>query len=97
MPESLFDNGMWELYEISSFIKNKLKAKERSSFMLSRTSDQYQDCTTVSLLVKGSVEHKRACVFYKKENHLWHKCLKVSDPKNLIFYITPKKALLYIC
>ena len=35
------DNDVWELSEILNLVKNELEAKERSSFMLSHTSDQY--------------------------------------------------------
>ena len=61
-----FDNDVWELSEVLNLVKNELEAKERSSFMLSHTSDQYQDHTTAALLVKGGTEHKRACVFCNK-------------------------------
>ena len=63
--------------------------------MLSHITDQYQDHTTAALLVKGSTQNKRACVFCKKENHISHKCLKVLDPKTR-FSIAPKKVLLYM-
>ena len=62
-----FDNDLWELSEILNLIKNELEAKKRSSFMLSNTSDQYQDHMTAALLVKGSTEHKTAYVFCNKE------------------------------
>ena len=91
-----FDNDGWELSEILNWIKNELEAKERSSFMLSYTSDQYQDHATTALLVRGGTEHKRACVFCNKENHVSHKCLKVSDPKAR-FSILRRKKLSFIC
>ena len=43
-----FDSDMRELSEILNLFKNELEAKERSSFMLSHTSDQYQDHTTAA-------------------------------------------------
>ena len=64
--------------------------------MLSHISDQYQDHTTAALLVKGSTQNKRACVFCKKENHISHKCLKVSDPKTR-FSILRRKKFCFIC
>ena len=91
-----FDNDVWELSEILNLVKNELEAKERSSFMLSHTSDQYQDHTTAALLVKGGTENKRACVFCNKENHISHKYLKVSDPKTR-FSILRRKKLCFIC
>ena len=91
-----FDNDVWELSEVLNLVKNELEAKERSSFMLSHTSDQYQDHTTAALLVKGGTEHKKACVFCDKENHISHTCLKVSDPKTP-FSILCRKKLCFIC
>ena len=49
-----------------------------SSFRLSHTSDQYADYTAAALLVKGGAEHKMACFFGNKMNHVSHKRLKVS-------------------
>ena len=91
-----FDNDLWELSEILNLIKNELEAKKRSSFMLSNTSDQYQDHMTAALLVKGSTEHKTAYVFCNKENHISHKCLKMSNPKTR-FSILRRKKLCFIC
>ena len=90
------DNDGWELSEILNWIKNELEAKERSSFMLSYTSDQYQDHATTALLVRGGTEHKRACVFCNKENHISHKCLKASDLR-VCFSILHRKKLCFIC
>ena len=91
-----FDNDGWELSEILNWIKNELEAKERSSFMLSYTSDQYQDHATTALLVRGGTEHKRACVFCNKENHISHKCLKAPDLR-VCFSILHRKRLCFIC
>ena len=68
---------VWELSEILNLVKNEVEAKGGPSFTLPCTSDQYQDHTTAALLVKGGTEHKRACIFCSKENHISHKCLKV--------------------
>ena len=91
-----FDNDERELFEILDLVKNELESKERSSFTLSHTSDQYQDHTIAALLVKGGTEHKRACVFCNKENNISHKCLKVPDPKTR-FSILRRKKLCFIC
>ena len=55
-----------------------------------------QDHNIAALLVRGGTEHKRACVFCNKENHVSHKCLKVSDPKAR-FSILRRKKLSFIC
>ena len=89
-------NDVRELSEILNLFKNELEAKERSSFMLFHTSDQYQDHTTAALVVKGGTEHKTACVFCNKENHISHKCLKVSGPKAR-FSILRQKTFSFIC
>ena len=65
-----FDNDVLELSEILNLVRNELEAKERSSFTLSHTSDQYQDYTTAPLVAKGSTEQKRVSVFCNKENHI---------------------------
>ena len=91
-----FDNDERELFEILDLVKNELESKERSSFTLSHTSDQYQDHTIAALLVKGGTEHKRACVFCNKENNISHKCLKVPDPKTRFSILRQKIALLYM-
>ena len=72
-----FDNDVWELSEILNLVKNEVEAKGGSSFTLRCTSDQYPDHTTAALLVKGGTEHKRACIFCSKENHISQECLKV--------------------
>ena len=43
-----FDSDVRELSEILNLFKNKLEAKERSSFMSSHTSDQYLDHRTAA-------------------------------------------------
>ena len=91
-----FENDVWDIFEILNLVKNELEGKERSSFMLSHTSDQYLDHTAAALLVKGGTEHKRACVFCNKENHISHKCLKVSDPKASSSILRRKK-LSFMC
>ena len=48
-----FDKDKWELPEILNLLKKELEAKERSSIILSHTSDQYQDHVISPLLVKG--------------------------------------------
>ena len=75
---------------------NGLEAKERSSFILCHTSDQYQDRTTSPLLVKGDTEYKRVRVFCNRENHISHKCLKVSDPKTR-FSILSRRKICFKC
>ena len=54
-----FENDVWDIFEILNLVKNELEGKERSSFMLSHTSDQYLDHTAAALLVKGGTEHKK--------------------------------------
>ena len=52
--------------------------------------------TTAALLVKCGTEHKRACDFCNKENHVSHKCLKMSDPKARFSILRRKKLCLYV-
>ena len=55
-----------------------------------------QDHNIAALLVRGGTEHKRACVFCNKENHISHKCLKASDLR-VCFSILHRKRLCFIC
>ena len=46
--------------------------------------------------MKCRTEHKRACDVCNKENHISHKCLKMSDPKARFSILRRKKLCLYV-
>ena len=90
-----FDNDT-ELSEILNLVKNKIEAKERSSFRLSHPSNQYADYMTAASLVNSGAKHKTTCFFATKIIIYQVKCMEMSDPKARFFCIAPKKTLLYM-
>ena len=90
-----FDNDA-ELSEILNLVKNKIEAKERSSFRLSHPSNQYADYMTAASLVNSGAKHKTTCFFATKIIIYQVKCMEMSDPKARFFCIAPKKTLLYM-
>ena len=78
---------VWELSEILNLVKNEFKAKERSSFMLSHTSDQYQDHTTAALL--------KELAFFVTKRIIYHvSAWKCQIPKHVFLYCTEKSFVL---